>query len=297
MDLILTPSKRPNSFALDEEAIKERFDCGFLSLSRKQKPQISQTGKKTQEKRLPTTNYSDNDLRSDGSNEGDLFCQEVNHENKSIMLYCDTCKKLLCVKCMKNHHDDQNKHIYREIPELKKLIAEEASNMIKTLDLKEANFQPEFKLDKIQEKGLQSINEAKEQVISFVDQFFEEIEKKYVSLTSQQTLTKQKNENLEKAENLRNMLKKFENPTFGIGLVNEYLKNEYFKQVGELQESINAFLAKIRKEYRLPIIKKNEMKLERIKDNLLDFIQIEFEKEGKNKEEKNKIQLNNLDKE
>lgn len=285
MDPNFTPFKRPNSFTLNEEVIKERFDSGFLSLSRKQKTQISQTGKKTQERRLGllgTTNYSDNDLPTDESNEGDLFCHEINHENKSIMLFCDTCKKLLCVKCMKNHHDDQSKHIYREIPELKKLIAEEASNMIKALDLKEANFQPEFRLDDIQKRGLGMINQAKEQVISFVDQFFEEIEKKYISLTSQQALTKQKNENLEKAENLRNKLKKFESPTFGIGLVNEYLKNEYSKQVGELQESINAFIEKIRKEYLLPIIKKNEMKLERIKDNLLDFIQIEFKNEGKN---------------
>lgn len=293
-----TPPKRPNSFTLNEEAIKERFDSKFLCLSRKQKTQISQTGKKTQDRRfglIQPINYSDNDFLTDESNrsnEGDLFCHEINHENKSIMLYCDTCKKLLCVKCMKNHHDDQNKHIYREIPELKKLIAEEASNMIKALDLKEANFQPEFKLDAIQEKGLRSINEAKEQVINFIDKFFEEIEKKYISLTSKQTLTKQKNENLDKAENLRNMLKKFEKPTFSIGLVNEYLKSKYSKQVGDLQESINAFLAQIRKEYRLPIIKKNEMKLERIKDNLLDFIQIEFEKE-----EKNKYQSNNLDKE
>lgn len=222
------------------------------------------------------SNYSDPEVQSDESTIAGLFCEE--HKN-NVKLNCRDCKKNLCLTCLKKHHLDGKKHEYLDIFELKNSIVQEAENLIEELDGKESNLQPQFNLDEIQIKGLGQIEESKQMVINFVEEFFNELAENFNSLTSKYSLANQKKIIIQKVNDLREALKKFQNNNFPINLVNEYLKVDYKKEVESLQGYINSFIAKINKEYKeftLPQIKINKNALEKIKNNLLDFIQIEI---------------------
>ena len=224
------------------------------------------------------THYSDNDIpiAMDQETEEEMFVC-INHNNSKILLHCSDCNMPLCIQCMKTHHQDKRKHEYIEINELKEKISLEAHKQIELLEERVQNLEPEFNLDEIQQVGLKAINESKEQLLKIIDDFYDELIKNYNSLTYKKPISLQKTAILDKQKELMESLQKFKKPDFHINFIAEYFKNQYIEEVKSLEENINSFQMKIRKEFRrLPSIKKNLDVLKDFQDMLLNYIHISF---------------------
>jgi len=234
---------------------------------------------------IAPSHVSDNDLPAqDMETEEEIFVCAM-HESK-VLLHCANCNIPLCLQCMKRHHQDNKKHDYIELNELKEKISNEALQQIGLLEEKVKNLEPDFNLDDIQQVGLKSINESKEKLLKVIDDFYAELIKSFNSLTYKKPISSQKAQILNKRDDLKESLEKFKKD-FHINLISGYFKQKYDDQVNSLLESIKSYQSKISTEFRrLPFIKSNVNVLKDIQELLLNYVGISLVKQSSNSNNK-----------
>jgi hypothetical protein len=141
--------------------------------------------------------------------------------------------------------------------------------------------EPEFDLESMQKKGLQIIYESKSRLLSCVEDFYAELIEQYKALTFNYSITKQKESIRDKAKQIISNLEKFTNKNMNAKLMEEFCKNDYSKEEIFLEKSIETFINKTKKEYRLPRLITDEEQLEMLNDVLLNYIHIRILPENK----------------
>ena len=244
----------------------------------KAKSNMAKLDKNRKSTMVAPSHLSDNDIPApqDMETEEEIFVCAIH--KSTVLLHCANCNIPLCLHCMKNHHQDNKKHDYIDLNELKEKITNDALRQYNLLD--DEVLDPQFSLDEIQQVGLKSINESKERLLKVIDEFYDELTKNFNSLTYKKPISSQKSQILNKQKELKESLMKYRK-NFHINLIPAYFKQNYEDQVQSLLESIKSYQTKISTEFRrLPCIKSNVNVLKDIQDLLLNYVGISLVKQS-----------------